>query len=73
MTDIDWTLQAGRCLKALIYRNYATLQEFADDYNVDVSQVIRWCTKGIGKIYKVQEFASWFHIDFPEFWEVAPR
>lgn len=68
MAEIDMTLRAGRCLKALIYRDYSTMQEFADDYGVDVSQIIRWCRKGIGKIYKVQEFAEWFGVDFLEFW-----
>lgn len=71
MADIDMTLRAGRCLKALIYQNYSTLQGFADDINVDVSQVIRWCNKGIGKVHNIQYFAERLGVDFFEFWQAS--
>ena len=73
MADLDMTLHAGQCLKALIYRDYSTMQEFANDYGVEVSQVIRWCNKGIGKVYKIQEFADWFQVDFFEFMKAVER
>lgn len=71
MDEMYWTLRAGRCLKALIYQNHSTLQEFADEINVDVSQVIRWCNKGIGKVHNIQYFAEKLGVDFFEFFQAS--
>ncbi len=60
---------AGNNLRRLIQANYATQEEFAEDYGVELRTVSRYINAGINKIDAIQELASFFNVDFVEFFK----
>lgn len=64
MADISPKLRAGMALRSLISSNYASQEEFAYDYGLDIRSVSRYINEGIGKVDTIQELAEFFHVDF---------
>ena len=73
MGSIDYSIAAGAALKFLIKKNYASQQEFADDFGVELRTVNRYVTTGIGKVVTIQEIADFFGMDLPEYLQLAKR
>lgn len=67
MGDVKRKLQAGRALKALIKARYASQQEFADDYGLELRTVNRYVNEGIRYVDVIQELADFFRVDFAYF------
>ncbi len=67
MTQYDASRTAGEALRRLIKENYATQQDFADDYHMEIRQVNRYINEGIAKVNTIQALAEFFHVDMMEF------
>ena len=67
MTDINYALLAGKKLRILIEENYATQEEFAYDYGMELRTVSRYINNGINKVPTIQELAEFFNIPFTDF------
>ncbi|MFI3173375.1 MAG: helix-turn-helix transcriptional regulator, partial [Eubacteriales bacterium] len=61
--------QSGLTLKRLIQENYATQEDFAYDYGVDLRTVQRYISSGINKVTAIQELADFFEVPFATFFE----
>jgi len=71
MDKKNMNLVAGMNLRYLINENYASQEEFAYDFGVDVRTVNRYVNKGIGNIATIQELATFFDVDFLSFFKEA--
>lgn len=69
MTQLPLRQKAGNALRRLIQENYATQEDFAYDYGLDVRSVSRYVNSGISKIDTIQELASFFVVDYTEFFK----
>lgn len=69
MTQLPLRQKAGNALRRLIQENYATQEDFAYDYGLDVRSVSRYVNSGISKIDTIQELASFFMVDYTEFFK----
>lgn len=58
---------AGRTLRRLIQENYATQEDFAEDYGVEIRTVSRYINEGINKVDVIQELAVFFNVSFVDF------
>ena len=67
MREYDATKHAGEVLRQLIQKNYASQEEFARDFGMDVRTVNRYVNNGINKISLLQELATFFHISIVDF------
>lgn len=71
MTHIDYKLAAGAALKCLIKKRYASQQEFADDFGIDLRTVNRYVTIGLSDTIKIQEIADFFDMDLIQYFTFA--
>lgn len=69
MTQLPLRQRAGNALRRLIQENYATQEDFADDYGLDIRSVSRYVNSGISKIDTIQELADFFKVDYTEFFK----
>lgn len=69
MTQIPLEQKAGNALRRLIKENYATQQDFADDYGMDLRNVSRYVNQGIVKVAIIQELADFFKVEYTEFFK----
>lgn len=69
MAELSPQKCAGELLRKLIIENYPSQEEFAYDYGTDIRTVSRYINNGINKIDIVQELASFFQVDFMEFFK----
>lgn len=69
MTQLPLRQKAGNTLRRLIQENYATQEDFAYDYGLDIRSVSRYVNGGIGKIDTIQELADFFKVDYTEFFK----
>lgn len=69
MTQLPLRQKAGNALRRLIQENYATQEDFADDYGLDIRSVSRYVNSGISKIDTIQELADFFKVDYTEFFK----
>lgn len=67
MSDINYALLAGKRLRLLIEENYATQEDFAYDYGMDLRTVSRYINSGISKVPTIQELAEFFNVPFMDF------
>lgn len=67
MNELDATKRAGEVLRQLIQKNYASQEEFARDFGMDVRTVNRYVNGGINKLSLLQELAVFFQISILEF------
>lgn len=67
MSDINYALLAGKRLRLLIEENYATQEDFAYDYGMDLRTVSRYINSGISKVPTIQELAEFFKVPFTDF------
>ncbi len=67
MNEITFKLRAGACLKRLIQENYASQEDFAYDYGLELRTVSRYVNSGINKVDTIQELAEFFGVSFAEF------
>lgn len=67
MSDFVASMRAGKVLRELIRKNYATQEEFALDYGLEIRTVSRYINQGINKVDVVQELADFFSVDFSYF------
>lgn len=67
MSNISYSIAAGFALKHLIREHYASQQEFAEDFGVELRTVTRYVTTGIGKMMTVEEIADFFEMDLLDF------
>lgn len=67
MTQLPLRQKAGNALRRLIQENYATQEDFAYDYGLDIRSVSRYINSGISKIDTIQELADFFKVDYTEF------
>lgn len=67
MTQLPLRQKAGNALRRLIQENYATQEDFAYDYGLDIRSVSRYINNGISKIDTIQELADFFKVDYTEF------
>lgn len=67
MTQLSLRQKAGNALRRLIQENYATQEDFAYDYGLDIRSVSRYVNSGISKIDTIQELADFFMVDYTEF------
>ncbi len=67
MSDINYALLAGKRLRLLIEENYATQEDFAYDYGMDLRTVSRYINSGISKVPTIQELAEFFNVPFTDF------
>ncbi len=58
---------AGRTLRRLIQKYYATQQEFAEDYGMELRNVSRYINNGINKLDTIQELAQFFKVSYLSF------
>ena len=58
---------AGRTLRRLIQENYATQEDFAEDYGVEIRTVSRYINEGINKVDVIQELAVFFNVSVIDF------
>ncbi len=72
MSRMEASRIAGETLRRLIRENYATQQDFADDYKLEIRQVSRYVNEGISKVNVIQELAEFFQVDMVEFFR-APE
>ena len=73
MSNTDYSIAAGVGLKYLIKTNYASQQEFADDFGVELRTVNRYVTTGIRSIITIQEIADFFGMDLPDYLLMAKK
>lgn len=71
MSSFDAAKRAGEVLRRLIQTHYASQEEFAYDYGLDIRSVSRYINNGIGKVATIQELADFFHVDLIYFFTVA--
>lgn len=69
MTQLPLRQKAGNALRRLIQENYATQEDFAYDYGLDIRSVSRYINNGISKIDTIQELADFFKVDYTEFFK----
>ena len=69
MTQLPLRQKAGNALRRLIQENYATQEDFAYDYGLDIRSVSRYVNSGISKIDTIQELADFFKVDYTEFFK----
>lgn len=69
MTQLPLRQKAGNTLRRLIQENYATQEDFAYDYGLDIRSVSRYVNSGISKIDTIQELAEFFRVDYTEFFK----
>ncbi len=69
MTQLPLRQKAGNALRRLIQENYATQEDFAYDYGLDIRSVSRYVNGGISKIDTIQELAEFFKVDYTEFFK----
>lgn len=67
MSNVNYAIVAGLALKHLIKKNYASQQEFAEDFGVELRTVNRYVTSGIGKLVTIEEIADFFGMDLLEY------
>jgi len=67
MNTYDASKRAGATLRRLIQENYTSQEEFAYDYGIEIRTVSRYVNQGINKVDVIQELASFFSIQFSEF------
>lgn len=67
MGELDATKRAGEKLRQLIQENYASQEEFAQDFGTDVRTVSRYVNNGINKISLLQELAAFFQVNIVDF------
>ena len=60
---------AGETLRKLIRENYASQEEFANDYGADLRTISRYINNGINNIGVIQELAIFFDVDFISFFQ----
>lgn len=58
---------AGRTLRRLIQENYATQEDFAEDYGIEIRTVSRYINNGINKVDAIQELAVFFNVPLIDF------
>lgn len=58
---------AGQTLRKLIRENYASQEEFSYDYGMDLRTLSRYINNGINKVDAIQELATFFKVDFTDF------
>lgn len=58
---------AGRTLRRLILENYATQEDFAADYGMEIRTVSRYINNGINKVDAIQELAVFFNVSLVDF------
>ena len=63
--------QAGNSLRRLIQENYATQEEFALDYGLEIRTVSRYINEGINKLSTIDELAAFFQMNWQEFLAVG--
>lgn len=63
---------AGRTLRRLIQKYYATQQDFADDYGMELRNVSRYINNGINKLDTIQELAQFFKVSYLSFFTDEP-
>lgn len=73
MGDVVFKKQAGNALRKLIKENYATQQEFAVDYGLELRTVSRYVNEGIKDVDLIQELAEFFNVSFFEFFSDADK
>lgn len=69
MTQLSLRQKTGNALRRLIQENYATQEDFAYDYGLDIRSVSRYANSGISKIDTIQELAAFFKVDYMEFFK----
>lgn len=69
MTQLSLRQKAGNALRRLIQENYATQEDFAYDYGLDIRSVSRYVNNGISKIDTIQEIADFFKVEYTEFFK----
>lgn len=69
MTQLPLRQKAGNALRHLIQENYATQEDFAYDYGLDIRSVSRYVNSGISKIDTIQELAEFFKVDYTDFFK----
>lgn len=67
MSTFDAAQNAGEVLRQLIRENYATQQDFADEYSMDIRTVNRYINDGINKVATIQWLAELFNVDIIRF------
>ena len=67
MREYDAAKYAGKALRQLIQKNYASQEEFAQDFGMDVRTVNRYVNNGINKLSLLQELATFFRISIVDF------
>ncbi len=67
MSGFDAEKNAGEVLRLLIQENYATQQDFADDYVTDIRNVSRYINEGIKKVSTIQSLAEFFNVEVTRF------
>lgn len=58
---------AGETLRYLIKKQFATQQDFADEYGTDIRTTSRYINEGINKVDVIQELAEFFDVDISFF------
>lgn len=67
MSKVDAAKYAGSVLRKLIKENYASQEEFANDFGVDLRRVSDYVNKGINKLNLLQQLAEHFHVNLKDF------
>ncbi len=67
MSTFDAAQNAGEVLRQLIRENYATQQDFADEYSMDIRTVNRYINDGSNKVATIQWLAELFNVDIIRF------
>lgn len=67
MSHLTASQKAGKALRTLIQKHYASQEEFAYDYGLELRTVSRYINQGITKVDVVQELADFFSVDFGYF------
>ena len=69
MTETDAAKRAGNFLRKLIQDNYASQEEFACDFGMDLRTANRYINNGINKVNVIQELAVFFDVEFVAFFQ----
>ncbi len=67
MSELSPQQIAGKNLRRLIQDNFASQEDFAYEYGLELRTVSRYINNGINKIDAIQQLANFFKVDFIEF------
>ncbi len=67
MSNLNLHLYAGETLRGLIKENYATQEDFAFEYGLELRTVSRYINQGIKRTDIIEDLADFFDVSWTEF------